>query len=245
MTENTAPPSGDMGGGGMYRPITGVAAGGIMVMGDLGVNMSKDSVAKPLTLAPDIWYGVSDKLAVGLVHSTWGITGFTGQGPSLCLSGETDGCSKLYRGGLLAAKYELSPGLAADAGLVFDTGGDDTLFALKLGVTGMMPVGPLMLMYAPNIFIGVNKRDFNKELISIPVFAAMPVNEQVMVGVQTGIQAPLKDFGDLYRIPVAVAGTYTLNPNMDVGAAFTFLNLAGKDSSADFRALNIFVKWTK
>jgi len=216
-------------------------------MGDLGVNMTKELGGDPLTLAPDVWYGVNEKLAVGLLHSNWGLTGFTGQGPSLCLSGDLCG-DKLYRGGGLVARYELNPGLAVDGGVLFDTGGSDTLLALKVGVTGMIPPGPLMVMYAPNIFIGANKRDSgDKEQLNVPVFAAMPVNEQVMAGVQTGITGtgPLSDFGDFYSVPVAVAGIYNLAPNMAVGGAFTFANLAGQNSSADFRALNIFVKWTK
>ena len=48
----------------------------------IDVNMSADAVGKPFSIAPDIYYGVSDKLSVGLTHDT-----------GLCLAGEENGCA--------------------------------------------------------------------------------------------------------------------------------------------------------
>jgi hypothetical protein len=224
-------------------PITGVRAGGIAVWGSLNVSLSKELVGKPLGISPDVLYGVNEKLAIALVHSQYGTTGFAGgAGTSLCLAGDTSGCPDLYRNVGILALYEIMPDLAFNGGLVISQLSDPMLASLKLGVQGRAMAGPVMIMYAPNILIGITERDFNKELLNLPVSAMMPAGP-VMAGIQTGISGPLKDFGDFYRIPLSLMGIMPINEALKAGVALTFENIAGKGSSADFRTLNIFVGW--
>ncbi|HZJ66624.1 MAG TPA: hypothetical protein VFD36_24125, partial [Kofleriaceae bacterium] len=52
---------------------------------------------KPFSLSPDVWYGVTDDITAGLVHSGVGTTGFIGSaGESLCVSGSAN-CGDLYK----------------------------------------------------------------------------------------------------------------------------------------------------
>src|SRR5262249_32226978 len=62
-------------------------------------NLSSDATFKPFSVSPDIWYGATDELTVGLVHSSVGGSGFIGGADnSLCLAGKDNGCADLYRG---------------------------------------------------------------------------------------------------------------------------------------------------
>jgi hypothetical protein len=67
------------------------------------------------------------------------------------------------------------------------------------------------------------------------------VNPKLGVGAQTGIAGPLDGFGDAYAIPLSFGAHYMVSDKIMAGGAFSFLNIAGEGSSADFRALNIMV----
>jgi len=213
----------------------------------LGVNLSTDAVAKPIAIAPDVWYGVAPKLEVGLVHSNYGLTGFWFQpGGGVCVTGEENGCAKLYDGpiGVLAhfALMEGNLDLAADGGLVISSLDPMTL-SLKVGAKGRWMSGKIAVHFNPYIGIGLTERDTNKEEIGVPVTVGYMVNEKLHAGLQTGIAGPLDGFGDFFIVPVGVGALYALNANMSVGGAFNFINLAGKNGGADFRTLDLMFQW--
>ncbi len=244
--EPVAAPVADAHAGGP-PPITGVRAGGVAVWGTLGIGASKGLFGKPLTLSPDVYYGVSDVLSVGLAHSSWGTTGFVSDanpivGRSLCLSGKTDGCPKLYNNVGFVAKYALSDALAVDGGVILGSL-DPMNLGIKAGVVGRVMAGPVMVMYNPNLYVGVNKRDLgNKEWINVPVMGLVPAGP-VMAGLQTGIYGPLSKFGDSYGIPLSLVGIMQINQSLMGGASLTFNRIAGKGHTADFRTINLFVGW--
>ena len=81
-------------------------AGRVFVEVFAEINLSADAALKPLSIAPDLWYGVNDELTVGLVHSARGATGLFGAtGNGLCLTGEDNGCAKIYNNLGIDARY--------------------------------------------------------------------------------------------------------------------------------------------
>src|SRR5215468_2469323 len=73
--------------------------GRLVVNAYLGIGLSNGSAFKPITISPDLWYGVTDDITAGLVHSAVGTYGFMGgaglaglAGNSLCISGSSS-CS--------------------------------------------------------------------------------------------------------------------------------------------------------
>ena len=242
--ETTPAEGGAMGG----KPPMILPKGKLAVHVALGVNMSKSAVGKPISLSPDVWYGLMPKLEVGVVHSNMGLSGFWfNTGGSLCLGGTDRGCAKLYNGPIgILAHYLLMEGgidLAADGGLVIKTL-DPSQLGLKVGVRGRWMSGKIGVFFSPNIYIGLTKRDGgNKEQLSIPVMVGYMVSDKLHAGVQTGIAGPLDGFGDAYMIPVGVGAMFMVNPNLGVAGSFNFINLAGKGSTADFRDLTISAMW--
>jgi len=72
------------------------------------IDLSAGHAAAPVSMAPDIWYGATPNLTVGLVHSSYGRTGFFGQsGDGICFTGEDDGCDGSYRNAGVEARYHL------------------------------------------------------------------------------------------------------------------------------------------
>jgi len=244
--EEAAAMGDDAGAAGHHSMVT--ATGKIKINAAVGVNLSADAVADPIALAPDVVYGVMDKLDAGLYHTAMGITGFWSQnGGGLCLVG--DACGDVYNGptGILA-NYSLAEGqlsVAGNGGLVLTNIAGDTMFmGLKAGARVRYMIDDKMgLQVDPSIIIGLNERDFNKEVIALPVAFMYAVDAKIHAGVQTGVFAPLEDIGDFYQIPLNLAGMYQVDSKLGVGGAFGFGNIAGKNSSADFRNLTIFATY--
>jgi hypothetical protein len=94
--------------------------GRLVVNAYLGIGLSDGAAFKPISISPDVWYGVTDDITAGVVHSAVGTTGFIGGvGESLCVSG-SDSCGDLYKNAGVEARYKLKMGgiaLAVDGGL--------------------------------------------------------------------------------------------------------------------------------
>src|SRR5262249_3369390 len=91
----------------------------------LEISLASDAVFKPFSISPDLWYGVTDEITVGLIHSAIGELGFIGGvGTSLCLTGSDNGCPKVYNNIGAQVRYKLMEGeyaIALDGGLFFDS----------------------------------------------------------------------------------------------------------------------------
>jgi hypothetical protein len=218
-------------------------AGGVGIDGDVAVGMSSGATGKPISIVPNVYYGVSDTLSVGIGSNPGSEIFQNAAGAGLCLSGEANGCGKIYNNVSLDALFSFmrsgTMDLGAHGGL--DTSfGTETLLGVRVGAKGKTLLGPLVLTFDPFIRIGVNKRDVgNKELIYVPVRLGFNATPQLNVGPSVGIWGPLDGFGDAYFVPVGLGGTFAINSNISARAQFTFDNLAGKGGGADFRTLSL------
>lgn len=233
--------------------------GAILIQAFLQVNMSTDLVAKPVSLAPDIWYGVNDDLTVGVIHSGQagsGLWGGVGQG--LCLTGEENGCAKLYNSVGLDARYHIyaSGGMTAaiDGGLFAKTI-DPFALSLKLGLTGRWQGGALGLEFGPNVAIGLTEREGsaegevvvvgNQEVATIPVNVLYGISDQLGILAQVAATLPFDSLGDTYTIGVSAGVKYMVSQQLGVDLAFSLPFIAGgaDGAGADFRTLTLGVSY--
>lgn len=228
-------------------PIAMTAArGSIVVMAFLDVNLSKDRAFEPISVAPDIWYGATDKITVGLTHSSVATGGFWGgPGTGLCLSGEEKGCANTYSNTGLQARYDLSDsvsGLALEGGILLRDL-DPFVMSGKIGAVFSKQVSSFQLLLAPNFQLGFTERDAgNKEVLNIPVSLLYPLSDTLGLGVQSGVSLPLSDTGDLWRLPLSLVGQTLVSEKYYVYGAFTLGALAGGElleTGADARALTL------
>ncbi len=229
----------------------------------LGISLTSDFVGKPITLSPDIWYGVSDDLTVGLVHSGVGTTGFIGDqggnspaGSALCLSGTSDGCRDVYGNVGLEGRYRLSFGaspnfsLAANGGLYIGDFNDPFFFDIKIGALGRWHKDKLTVEFAPNLMFGITNRSVdiggisqtvNRDWLNIPLTGLYSVMPKLDLALQLGLALPFEDAGDLYRVPLSIGAHYTVNESVTATLAFSFPALIAGDSytkkNADARTL--------
>jgi hypothetical protein len=212
----------------------------------LEIELSDGAAFDPVSLAPDVYYGVTPDLTVGLVHSSTGSTGIIGgSGSSLCLG---DSCD-VYRNFGLDGRYQVTTGKVGVAGAfgLYATSLDPLKLALKLGVVGRYrpsPMSKLAVDFAPSLFIGLTEREpdtmgmmgmmgstGNKEVFVLPVTALYVVKPKLTALVQTGLVVPFEAAGDLFFVPLSIGASYAINQQLSVQGAFSLLHLLGGDGN--------------
>ncbi|HWN70675.1 MAG TPA: hypothetical protein VNM90_23705 [Haliangium sp.] len=197
--------------------------GRVLVQAFIEASLSTDLAFKPVSLSPDVWYGLTDDISLGLAHSAAGSGGlYGGVGTSLCLTGADNGCGDVYRNVSLLGRYSLldaGVGLAAQGGLVIGAL-DPLTLSLQLGVAGRWEMAPIAVVFQPSIQIGLTEREGdavagtagNTEVITLPVAAMYDVMPELAVGLQTGVSLLLEDIGNTWVVPLSLGGRYAVTP---------------------------------
>lgn len=228
------------------RPLTN-PAGTVTINGNVDVNLSRDAVAKPVWVTPNIYFGVTDRLTVGIVHGAW--EDIMNAGGGFCLGGNQSGCGRVYDNVGLDALLALvrQPGfeLAAHFGLD-DVSINAGQWDLHAGVALKHRSGRFTLLADPGVSVQFTKRGQdqvfyngrgNTESLAIPVRLALDFGPAAAGFLDVGFAAPLDSFSDYYVIPVGVGALAAVSPVVDVGAKFEFQNLAGKNHNTAGRDL--------
>jgi hypothetical protein len=217
----------------------------------LNINLSTDLAGKPVSLAPDLYYSVSDALQFGIL-STLPMGWQTLPGSGLCLTGDTSGCPKVYNNIGFDVMYGLVFGdnfLSAHGSFYVLSFADPSATMLTLGLTGKVRIAEdFAFFFDPQLGIGVTGRDEvtgTEETLFIPLELQFQAAVPLQLKLFTGIWGPLNGFGDSYRIPLGIGGLYNINTHFDVGLRFSFDNLLGKVPDgvgrADTRSLSLLL----
>jgi hypothetical protein len=207
-------------------------------------------VFKPVSFTPDLWYGVTDGLTLGLVHSSTGAIGFIGDvGNSLCLTGANDGCAHFYPDVGLDARIRLVRPLALDLG-VYAVDTDPFQLAFKVGISGRWVWGPLLFEVQPNLFVGATNREppavvgmplppTNTEQLNIPLTLGFLATPRLEFALQSGAIITFTNTSSTWAIPVAIAVRFAITPRFGLGLAFAFPELGGGANTTNIRTLTL------
>lgn len=225
----------------IHRPLT-LAGGMLEIRGDtFRLGMSGGDVldfAEPMVFAPEVYYGVSGQFTLGLTHTNhpialgWPAAGF-------CVSGEENRCGKAYNAIGLEAQYALTRGgnlgLAVRGGLSSPRFDPDFALGITAGLTIRFKAGKVAVVLDPNLYIGAIARDEfpgmdgPADFLFLPAHIQYQLNTQTMFYLMSGLNAPFKNMGDFYQIPLGIGANFAVNNRADLGAEFRLENLAGKD----------------
>ena len=217
----------------------------------LEVNLSKDFAFKPVSLAPDLWYGINDDLTLGLVHSGRGATGIFGSvGDGICFTGKSNGCAKIYDNVGIDARYQLlrksSISLAADGGL-YAGSFDPFMLSFKVGALARFYKGAFSFELDPSLFFGLTKRsEGNKEVLAVPATFMYAVMPKLGIAVQFALTAPFSDSG-WTTFGASVGVQYFITDQLILDAVFSLPAMMAGDlvlaEGVDARTLTLGVAY--
>jgi hypothetical protein len=212
------------------------------VRGDtLRLELSKDRVGDPFSLAPDLYYGLTKNVTLGYFHDV-----------GLCITG--DGCDFRYSDAGAEALFSLdSDGAVVMAGRAGVTilrfryirgvpGGAPGFLTTDSGVHAGLAVrvtaGDVAVPAEPRLYVAVHDRTSPAEdLVDVPVQIQYQLTDQNALLLTSGMRSLLSDFSDSLAVPVGLGTLVTLSRYVDVGGEFLFTNLAGRGGGFDGRLL--------
>ncbi len=225
------------------RPLT-LPAGTIQIDVTASANLTQGAELEPVSIAPDVFYGVTDDLTVGIVHSSRNGGFFSappyGYGVSDGVCVTSDSCDATWDGvgaiGLYNAYADDTKQLALRVG-AFARNIDTE----PLGVYGTAGVrfryisDNYALILDPSVWIaGTDRQDPHRDMLSIPMTLQFRPGElrKVTPFVHFGIFASLDgEFNNTFTIPIALGFNISPTKNFDVGVAFAFPNSGGNETS--------------
>ena len=227
------------------RPIV-LGAGTFAAELTVEINLAHNYGAAPLSLAPDVWFGATDALTVGLVHSGDSVDRFV-PGGSLCLRTDPLYCASLYRGSGIDARYlavarrgiSIAPRVRA---LVRDI--DPFKPAVTVGALARWTRGRFAIETDPYLQLGLaNTEDGNRAAVVVPVQLAVQPTCRWLVALDTGWNSELHLLEDGWHIPVAIGARARATEHVDVGATLGFATLLGPQNTPKQRVLFVSVGW--
>jgi hypothetical protein len=216
------------------------------VRGDtLRLELSKDRVGDPFSLAPDLYYGLSKGVTLGYFHNV-----------GLCISGDScdfrysdAGAEALFslisdgavvvagRAGVTVERFLYIPGLPnarpPDSGYFQTHGG------VHAGLAVRVTAGDVAVLAEPRLYVALLERYTypHEDFVDVPVQLQYQLTDQNALLLTSGMRGPLSDFGDSFAVPVGLGALVTLSRRVDVGGEFLFTNLAGRGGGVDGRLL--------
>jgi hypothetical protein len=193
---------------------------------------------EPVSLAPDLWYGVTDRLTLGLTTSARAVSRVDA-GLGLCVRSDDHGCPRLYDDLASDARWRLTPDAALRARLVHAS------FApwkpsLRLGGTVRARRGAWTLEGDPHLGLGLYHTDAgNRATLELPAWIRFQLGCRAEGWIRTGVRGELAGFTEKAAIAVGLGGEVHLGRGVDVGAEVAFPSLLGPQNQ--FRTRSAFV----
>ncbi len=212
------------------------------------IDASKGAFGKPTSLAPDLYYSLSDTVQIGLLH-TLPMGWQTEPGAGLCLTGKSNGCPHVYDNVGFDFMYGLIYGdfhLSLHSSLYFFHISDPLGTMWTVGLTGKFHfTDAVALFFDPQIGIELSNRDDYKDQLYIPLELQFQAAPAVSVKILSGVTGQLSALGDTVRSPLGLGVVANLTPHLDLGARFSFDNLLGHQapmsSRTDERSIGVLL----
>ncbi len=214
--------------------LTGMPARPTMV----GLDVSNNSDNVPFHLPVHVYFGVTDRLAIGPIHEI---------GPFYPYGGPCFNCDRVYNDVGLGILFSLIEDrdfelvLNADAPVFLNFRGN-VFMSVRGGVLGRLALGQVASMiFDPSLQIGLTSRPDedggNKDYLWLPIWFYFAATDTVAPFVGTGLGGRVEGFGDNFQIPLEGGCIVAVTPNIDLGGVFQFYNLMGHGGNADGRQL--------
>ncbi len=210
------------------------------------LSLRRDAFAAPISLAPDVWLGVTPRWTIGVVHSSRSL-GLVEDGATLCFRGRPPyGCDRAYNGSGVDARWSWREGplaVAPRARLVLRDV-DPWKPAVTAGALVRWTRGRFAVASDPYLRLGLANRDRgNRAALVVPIWLAVQPTCRWRVALHTGWDAELAVARDGWHGPFALAVEARAWARVHIAVEGGFDSLIGPQHDLSSRTLAIALAW--
>jgi hypothetical protein len=220
-------------------------SGVVIARASLESSLSRGALFAPVSIAPDVWVGVTDRLTLGATSSE-AARGWVGAGRGACLRGAAHGCDSPYGGAAGDARFRLYDGAIAVAGraaLDFRRFGPGVV-ALEIGAVVRARAGALTVTVEPYVSLGIVNASLDNHVAGVlPLEARWALAPRVRAIARTGVRGDVDDFFATAQLPFALALDVDVGAGVTVGAGAGLPRALGAMSGTDARVADVHVEW--
>ena len=202
-------------------------------------DLARGAAGAPVSVAPDLWFGATAHLTVGIIHSDPTIDRI-GTGAGVCIA-----CDHAYRGGGVEARYSVRAGdlaLAPRARLLI-RGLAPLEPALTVGALARWTHGRFAITSDPYLRIGLANRDINPPAVVLPLWLEIQPARRWSAALHTGWGASLPVAPNAWHVPLALDLRLRATAAIELFAEVGFTSLVGPDNHMQERALALTAAW--
>jgi hypothetical protein len=208
-------------------------------------NLQLAQEGSPTSLAPDVWYGLTDRFTVGITHSNASLDRIDASA-SICVVHREDVCDRYYRGGAIEARWSWRTGVFSVAPrarlLLRDT--DPMKPAIALGALVRWTRGRFALQSDPYIRTGLANTDLgNRTQLTVPLYILVQPTCRWLVGFHLGWESDLAVARDGWHGPLGLIVKARATESVDLTLHGGFTSLVGVQNNIKQRALMLSVGW--
>jgi hypothetical protein len=210
------------------------------------IELAPRLVARPVSFAPDLWFGVTSKLTVGVIHSNASVSRID-RAASFCFEHHRlYGCDRTYHNAGLDTRYEVRDGalrVAARARfLVRDV--EPWKPAVTAGALLRWTRGRISLTSDPYLRFGLaNTEHGNRTALYLPVAFGVSPHSRVELRIHTGYDSDLAVWSDGFHIPLALSARGQVTSSLELGMLGGFTSAAGPQDTLSRRTLWFWFGW--
>lgn len=218
------------------RPLV-LAEGDAQVDLAIAANARTRHYARPLSVSPDLWFGVTPKLTVGVIHSARSVDEITADRP-ICVRD----CELTYAGGV-DVRYGLHRMIAPRARLVVR---DTDVFkpAVTFGALAKWQRGRFAIESDPYLRLGLANTDRgNRAAVMVPVQFEIQPTCKWMLALRFGYDSAVAVWRDGYRIPIEYAVAVHPIASLTITGEVGYKSLIGPQHEFRERTVMLTASW--
>jgi hypothetical protein len=210
------------------------------------IGVQRVSLARPLSLSPDAWWGLSPRWTLGLIHSSASVDQIDA-GATFCVRESTvPTCNRLYRGSGLDVRFSARTGRFAVAPRVRLLVRDIDPFkpAATVGALVRWTRGRFAILSDPYLRVPLANGDLgNRTSLSLPLWLALQPAARWMITLHTGFDADFAVLADGSHGPFALGVTTRVTDDVDLALEAGWSRLFGPQYDAKHGAVVLTAVW--
>lgn len=209
------------------------------------VNLQKGRYTRPLSIAPDLWFGVTDRWTIGITHSNASVDRIDADA-TFCVREFASVCDRVYRGSHVDVRWSWQEGALAVAprGRLLLRDVDPMKPAVTIGALVRWTRGRFRILSDPYLRVGLANTDQgNRAALMFPVWLGIQPTRGWLLEIHTGYDGDLAVWPDGWHIPFALVARVRPASQLEVALEAGFSSLLGPQNNIKQRAVMLTVGW--